>query len=197
MITNRTRDRYHPLSMAVHWLTLGLLIAVYALIELRGIYPKGSAAHDAMKTWHFMLGLTVFVIVLLRVVLRLVFSTPPIVPPLPVWQHRLAALMHLALYAFLLVMPLLGWLTLSAKGRVSIVWSGVAAVGGSRQGMGTHSGGYPQDYRHRVGYYLIGLHTAAALIHHYFVHDNTLLRMLPARKSTPRSVSVERPSRGA
>ena len=37
MIPNRTNDRYHPLSIAVHWLTLALLIAVYALIELRGI----------------------------------------------------------------------------------------------------------------------------------------------------------------
>jgi cytochrome b561 len=33
-----------------------------------------------------------------------------------------------------------------------------------------------------VGYYLIGLHTAAALFHHYLVRDNTLRRMLPLLK---------------
>ncbi len=32
------------------------------------------------------------------------------------------------------------------------------------------------------GYYLIGLHAAAALYHHHFMKDNTLLRMLPARR---------------
>ncbi|MEO8857686.1 MAG: cytochrome b/b6 domain-containing protein, partial [Burkholderiaceae bacterium] len=31
-----------------------------------------------------------------------------------------------------------------------------------------------------IGYYLIGLHAAAALFHHYVLRDNTLARMLPA-----------------
>ncbi len=31
-----------------------------------------------------------------------------------------------------------------------------------------------------VGYFLIGLHAAAALFHHYVMRDNTLARMLPA-----------------
>jgi cytochrome b561 len=29
------------------------------------------------------------------------------------------------------------------------------------------------------GYYLVGLHAAAALFHHYVRKDNTLVRMLP------------------
>jgi len=30
-----------------------------------------------------------------------------------------------------------------------------------------------------VGYFLIGFHALAALFHHYFLRDNTLLRILP------------------
>jgi superoxide oxidase len=30
-----------------------------------------------------------------------------------------------------------------------------------------------------VGYFLLGLHAAAALFHHYVLKDNTLVRMLP------------------
>lgn len=33
-----------------------------------------------------------------------------------------------------------------------------------------------------LGYYIIGLHAAAALMHHYFWKDNTLVRMLPGRR---------------
>jgi cytochrome b561 len=33
-----------------------------------------------------------------------------------------------------------------------------------------------------AGYWLIGLHAAAGLFHHYWVRDNTLLRMLPSRQ---------------
>lgn len=33
-----------------------------------------------------------------------------------------------------------------------------------------------------LGYWLIALHTAAALFHHYVMKDNTLLRMMPAKR---------------
>lgn len=54
----RPANRYHPFSLGAHWLTLLLLIGVYALIELRHVLPKGSVLRDNMKTWHFMVGLT-------------------------------------------------------------------------------------------------------------------------------------------
>jgi cytochrome b561 len=33
-----------------------------------------------------------------------------------------------------------------------------------------------------VGYVVIGLHAMAALMHHYFWKDNTLLRMMPKKR---------------
>lgn len=184
MRRNQRSDRYHGLSIGVHWLTAVLLVAVYALIELRGIYPKGTAAHDLMKTWHFMLGLTVFGIVFLRLALRLMFPAPPIQPPLPVWQHCLAALMHLLLYGFLLAMPVLGWLTLSAQGKV-IPFFGLElpALIGADKALG-HSLEEIHETIGTLGYYLIGLHTAAALFHHYVTRDDTLRRMLPRRRAS-------------
>ncbi len=178
---NNSNDRYHALSIAAHWLTLALLVAVYALIELREIYPKGTAPRDVMKAWHFMLGLTVLVMVAVRLVLRLMFREPPITPPPPALQMLVAKAMYLALYAFLIVMPVLGWLTLSAKGRV-IPFFGLelpALMGPDKEWASSL-----EDLHETIGtigYYLIGLHAAAALYHHYFVHDNTLLRMLPWR----------------
>nr|WP_256657273.1 cytochrome b/b6 domain-containing protein [Pseudomonas sp. 2FE] len=32
-----------------------------------------------------------------------------------------------------------------------------------------------------LGYWLIGLHAAAALFHHFISRDNTFIRMLPGR----------------
>ena len=45
------RDRFHPLSIGAHWLTVLLLVAVYVLIELHGAFPKGSGARELTK--HF------------------------------------------------------------------------------------------------------------------------------------------------
>lgn len=181
MRTSNTTDRYHTLSIAAHWFTLALLIAVYALIELRGIYPKGTAAHDAMKAWHFMLGLTVLGVVGVRLALRLLFREPPITPPPPAIQMMMAKAMYIAIYTFLIVMPILGWLTLSAKGRV-IPFFGyeLPALIGTDKVLG-HNLEELHETIGTIGYYLIGLHVAAALYHHYFIRDNTLRRMLPWR----------------
>ncbi|MBS0506005.1 MAG: cytochrome b [Proteobacteria bacterium] len=171
--------RYHPALVGIHWLTLALLVAVYALIELRGIFPKGSSAHELMKTWHFMLGLAVWALVLLRLPLRLMLGAPPITPPLPAWQHRLALAMHVALYAMLLALPLLGWLILSAKG------SPIPFFGLELPPLLAPDKALSKSLKEvhetiaNLGYALIALHAAAALWHHYVQHDDTLRRMLP------------------
>ncbi len=173
---------YGSLSIAMHWLMLALLIAVYATIELREWYPKGSDPREALKHWHFMLGLSVLLLLGLRVVARLIAGpVPGIRPPPGVWVQRMAALMHLALYVFLLAMPVLGWLTLSAKGK-PIPFFGLeppALIGADK------SLAHTLEDIHKtigaIGYWLIGLHAAAALIHHYLLRDNTLRRILPAR----------------
>jgi len=53
------KERYGTLSIGLHWSMLLLLVVVYACIELREFFPKGSDLREALKTWHFMLGLAV------------------------------------------------------------------------------------------------------------------------------------------
>jgi cytochrome b561 len=172
-------SRYNLWSIGAHWLTLALLIAVYALIELREIYPKGSDLREAMKAWHFMLGLTVFGVVLARLALRLIFPAPPIHPRPPAWQMVVATAMYLALYAFLIAMPILGWLTLSAAGKpIPFFGLELPALIGIDE-VSAHSLEDIHETIGVIGYYLIGLHASAALFHHYFMRDDTLLRMLP------------------
>ncbi|MBX3694310.1 MAG: cytochrome b [Steroidobacteraceae bacterium] len=175
------RSAYNPALIGIHWLTLLLLIAVYLLIELREIYPKGSDPRELMKTWHNMLGLAVFGLVFIRLALRFAFRAPPITPQPPAWQHSFALAMHLALYAFLVVMPLLGWLTLSAKGKpIPFFGLQLPALIGTDKPLAENLEEI-HEFIGTLGYYLIGLHTVAALAHHYLMRDDTLLRMLPWR----------------
>jgi cytochrome b561 len=188
-----TRHTYHPALIGIHWATVLLIAAAYAFIELRDIFPKGTSAHDMMKTWHFMLGLTVFALVLVRIPVRLAFGAPPITPRPPVWQERLAGAMHLALYAFLIVMPVLGWLTLSAQGK-SIPFA-LPALLAPDKGLGENLQDI-HEFIGNLGYWLIGLHSAAALFHHYLLRDDTMRRMGFGRASkagTDQSLTVNRP----
>src|SRR3546814_18991935 len=64
-----------------------------------------------------MLGLAVLPLIVIRWMARLGSRKPPITPEPPVWQALLARTTHFALYAFMLAMPVAGWVILSASGK--------------------------------------------------------------------------------
>lgn len=178
-VSTVSTQRYHMLSIGLHWLMLFLLIAVYASIELRELFPKGTDARKAMKMWHFMLGLSVLAFAVLRVLIRFRNPTPAIIPTPPAWQEMLAKVMHIALYALMLGMPLAGWLILSAEAQpIPFFGLELPALIGPDKALAKSIEEIHETVG-LVGYYLIGLHALAGLYHHYMVKDNTLKRMLP------------------
>lgn len=177
-----TTSRYGSLSIGIHWLMLLLFIGVYACIELRELYPKGSDPREALKTWHFMLGMLVFVLVWPRLAARLSGPAPAIRPEPPNWQRLSASLLHLALYALMIGMPLSGWLLLSAAGKpIPFFGLQLPALISENKELAKQIKELHETIG-TAGYYLIGLHAAAALYHHYIMRDNTMARMLPVRK---------------
>ena len=184
MSWENTDSRYSSLSIALHWLMLTLLAAVYACIEFREVFPKGSGNRTLIVEWHYMLGLTVFILVWLRLLVRTFSVAPKITPAPPAWQVLISRVMHLALYLFMIATPILGWLVISAQGH-SVMFYGIEL---------TPLVGEDKEYADQLkewheliastGYWLIGLHALAGLFHHYFVRDNTLLRMLPKRSDS-------------
>jgi cytochrome b561 len=178
-----TTTRFGSLAIAFHWLMLVLIIAVYALMELKGISRKGSALRDGMATWHYMLGLSVFGLAWLRLLVRATGATPQIEPPPAAWEARLAGIVHALLYVLMIGLPVLGWLTLSAKGE-AIPFFGVelpALVGVDKDMARTWKDIHETGAT--IGYFLIGLHAAAALFHHYVKRDNTMALMWRARRT--------------
>lgn len=87
--------------------------------------------------------------------------------------------MHIALYVWMFALPIMGWLLVNAHGH------GVAYFGVELPILITQNSELAaaleevHDAIAGLGYVLIGLHTVAALIHHYVVGDTTLTRMLP------------------
>lgn len=176
-----TSARFGSLSITMHWLMLLLIVAVYACIELRTQFPRGSDLREALKTWHFMLGLAVFALVWLRLFARFAGKIPDIVPQPSKLQLRVAHVFEYVIYAFMIVMPLLGWLVLSAENRpVPFFGLQLPALIGEDKALA----GRLEDIHAALGtagYFLLGLHALAALSHHYIRRDNALTRMLPAR----------------
>ena len=172
--------RYSPGLRRLHWLMALLILAVYLAIEQRGLFARGTPERAAMMQTHFWLGLSVLVLVVWRIALRVRRGVPPIHPPLPAWQALPSGLLHLLLYAFLVVMPVLGLLTAWTDGKTLYVpFSQIA--------LPTPVAANPalakslEDLHGTIGeifYWVIGLHALAALYHHFVRRDDTLRRML-------------------
>lgn len=179
MTWKNSETKYGTASIGLHWLMLLLIAAVYASMEFREIFPKGSALRDGMKTWHYMLGLLIFGLVWLRLAVQLFGGTPDIKPQSPQWQMQFAGFMKIALYVFMIGTPLLGWMLLSAEAK-SIPFFGLQLPA-----LISENKAFAKQLKEvhetvsTAGYFLIGLHAAATLYHHYVVGDNTLRRMLP------------------
>ncbi len=113
MRTNRhaSADETHDaVSIALHWTTVLLILCLFLLSLFPGIV-KGSIA------LHKTLGLLVLIIVPLRIAWRLFGARRPQTMQAEPLLLRLGATgAHLALYALLLVTPMLGWLYVDAKG---------------------------------------------------------------------------------
>jgi cytochrome b561 len=177
-----TKERYGSLSIALHWIMLFVMAAVFATVELHENYPKGDPMRGNLMMWHFQLGLTVLVLVAIRLALKFMAPNPEIKPAISRLQLLASKAMHLALYLIMVVMPIAGFIGRTLAGKTTYFFGvGLPVLLARNEDLAENI----FDIHSLVGntaYFLIGFHAAAALYHHYVRRDNTMTRMLPQRK---------------
>lgn len=173
------REKFAASQIALHWLTFLLIVVAYSAIELRGFVQRGSWQGYALIITHFSAGATVLVLMLARMLLRIRHRTPEILPSAPRWQTGMAHLIHTLMYALFITLPVLGLTSRYLRGRDW--WLFGVSMPVAREPRFDLSDTLT-DWHETLaplGYWLVGLHAVAALFHHYFLKDNTLLRMMP------------------
>lgn len=174
-----TTPRHHALAIAIHWTMLLMFLAVYASIELRGLFPKGSTERTLMANAHIGIGFCIFALTWIRLAARAMLKAPAPEPTPNAWEPRLAQLVHAALYALMIAMPLLGWLMLSANGRpIEPFGIPLPALIAPDKSLG-HLIKEAHEIIGSLGYALIAAHAGAALFHHHVRKDSVLTRMAP------------------
>lgn len=179
MINNQFR--YGHIAVGLHWLTVLLLIVIYASTEGRFL-PETEEATDLMKLTHYSLGLSLLLLAILRFTVKIHSPEPEIYPPIEPHQRFFAKAGHWALYAFLIGMPLCGWLYLSVRGFEVPFFAWTIPLLMERQPEFISAVKYLHYYAGTAGYFLIAGHSLAAIYHHFIRGDNTLVRMMVKRR---------------
>ncbi len=179
MPLRNTPDRFGVVARIFHWLVFLLLIGSFGLAwTMDGM--RLSPAKLEIISWHKWVGVTVFLVVILRLGWRLVNTTPTHPPETKPLQKAAAALSHFLLYLIIIVMPITGWIMSSAK-NLPVVYLGLFQIPGPYAGRKDVAELMEEIHETlaTVLLVLVGIHVLAALYHHFFLRDNVLRRMLP------------------
>jgi cytochrome b561 len=179
MQIRNTTEQFGVVARTLHWLTLVLLIGAFTLAVSMVNMPFSPRKLE-FYSWHKWVGVTIFLVALLRLAWR--FANPVPQPPdgTPHWQRRLAGLSHAALYAILLIMPVTGWIMSSAL-NLPVVYLGLIHIP-SPFGVDRALGEAMKVVHLSLAVallVLVSIHILAALYHHLVLRDDVMRRMLP------------------
>lgn len=178
-------DHYTRTAVALHWIIALLIFANFPL----GVYMHDlPLSPDKLRlfSWHKWIGVTAFVLAVLRVSWRSTHVPPPLPANMPSWEKLAAQAVHYLLYLLILAIPLSGWLMSSAKG-VQTVWFGVLPLP-DLVSKNKELGDALQKVHESLNFLMLGLllaHVGGALKHHFIERDDTLIRMLPFLRNRP------------
>src|SRR5580700_4490616 len=183
MAMRNTTHRWGALAQLFHWVIVLLIVAQFTLATMWDDLPAGPKKLTLLAR-HKSIGITVLVLVLLRLGWRWANPTPALPDDLRPYERKLARLTHVLLYVLLFAMPLSGWMMSSARG-FPVSWFGFFQLPDLVPK--NKSLYHALVTTHGTLALLLGavivLHVAAALKHHFVLKDDTLRRMLPL--STP------------
>lgn len=172
-------QRYTRTAIFLHWLMALGLMGTFAL----GFYMEGlpfSPNKLKLIAWHKWAGISLLLLVVLRLVWRFTHRAPSLPGDMAVPARVGAHAGHYLLYVLMFAIPLTGWLASSAQG-VSVVWFGIWQLPdliAKNQAVGTRL----QDAHMVLNYVFLVVvigHVAAAFHHHFIQKDGLLRRMWP------------------
>jgi len=180
---------YDGVSRAFHWLTAVAVVVAFIL----GPGGFGRQMHDGLDpatrwdiVWHESLGITVFVLTVLRLIWVLVRPAAPQFE-MAVWMKLASKLAHLGLWALMLSLPITAILALGGEGHPLTLLGGIRVnempVIANSPLAALADWGEVHGLLGDVLIWLAGLHAVAAIYHHVKLKDGVLLSMLPGRRS--------------
>jgi cytochrome b561 len=172
--------RFDSTSMALHWITVLLIVGQFATVWLHEAVGHGTGLGLQLLAMHQTLGGLTWVVALARLGWRRRFAyLPPFPESMPKLQQWIAKANEYGLYVLLLVQPVTGLGDVVFHGRpfMLFVWQLPALLTPDPAIRGLFQEAHELGAKALLA--LIGLHAGAALFHGLVLRDGVLQRMLP------------------
>ena len=171
--------RYSRGAVWFHWIIAALIVANLCL----GFFHEGAGreAGRAMIFFHKSTGMTILALSIARLIWRLGHKPPPFDPVMARWEVIGARTGHYLFYVLMLVIPLTGWLMVSASGRPTNFF-GLFTIGNLPVTRGEDIHEFWEEVHELLGWAMVALltvHIAGALKHVYEGHASMIGRMAP------------------
>jgi cytochrome b561 len=172
------QTRYDRWTICLHWLTALLVIGLFAAAYVWNSLPPGTPLRKWLQATHISFGLLFTVVFILRLFWR--SSRGRKLPAESSLSGVLSKGMHHLLYVLLTAQILLGFLLRWAQGEPFFFFGlfSVPSLFGPDKGL-AHIFEWLHNYAAWTIIILAAGHAVAALVHHYFMRDGVLRRMLP------------------
>ncbi len=174
---------YGNITKLLHWLiavlVIGMLIFGLILVKLPNSHLK-----SILIDLHKSVGLTILLLMIIRLYWRFVDPIPVLPITVPPWEKLAARTVQALFYLVLFIMPVSGWLMSSFGGHPVIFWAWFNTA--LPVAKNTHLAENLFTVHSVIAWVIIGLlvlHIGAALKHHFIEKNNVLRRMLPGYKS--------------
>lgn len=164
---------YGKFAKFLHWTMATLILLNYIL----GLTLEKSNLYN----FHKQTGLTILVLLIIRIIWRLTSSYPGAVESLSTMERYAAKLGHLTLYLFMLAIPLSGILMVNSYGYPLKFWGifTLPAIIGAQSDSASELISKVHEILANVMIAFVALHILAALKHHIIDKNEVLLRMIP------------------
>jgi cytochrome b561 len=176
-----TIDSYGSVTKTLHWLIAVLIIGMLVFGFFLEDIPK--PLRGEMIGLHKSIGLTILLLIILRLIWRYINPVPMLPMTVPLWEQIAARLVHLLFYLFLILMPLSGWIMSSLGGHPVLFWG---LLNWTLPVTPNESlGNFFFNVHAVIAWIIIGLlvlHIGAAIKHHFIEKNHVLRRMLPGYK---------------
>ena len=177
MALRNTASEFGSLAKSLHWLVAaGLCALVYLGLQQAGL-ERGPEKTE-IRFIHGSIALTVFVLMTLRIVWRLMNETPAQPEGTPAWQRLTAVVVHWGLYAAVFVQLISGGMTVATGGR-ALPFFGLFSIPlpVAEDRDSHHFWEEIHEFAWRIVVLLVIVHTVAAIYHHFVAKNDVLRRM--------------------